>query len=128
MVPVIVVPSPQSIVALKSLAVAFGLASVKVATVMPAIAAPSVPLDRRAAGYERCVGIVCLARSASLPAAHVLDGRANCILALLCVGVRTVDSKAAAALRDNRAGRAGSVAPIDGRGEIAGRRIRIGVG
>ena len=43
-VPAVVVPSPQSMVAVKSLAVAFGLASVKVATVALLIAAPSVPL------------------------------------------------------------------------------------
>ena len=44
MVPLVVVPSPQSIVAVKSLASAFGLASVNVATVAPLSAVPSVPL------------------------------------------------------------------------------------
>ena len=43
-VPAVLVPSPQLMVAVKSLAVAFGLASVKVATVAPLIATPSVPL------------------------------------------------------------------------------------
>jgi hypothetical protein len=43
-VPVVLLPSPQSIVAVKSLAVAFGLASVKVATGMVPVYEPSVPV------------------------------------------------------------------------------------
>ena len=42
--------------------------------------------------------------------------------------MRAVDRKAAAALRDDGAGRARAVAPIDRRGEVARRCIRIGVG
>src|SRR5262249_17248003 len=51
-------------------------------------------------------------------AANVLDAHVDLVLALVRIGVRTINGKAAAALRDDGADRARTVAPIDGRGEI----------
>ena len=65
-----------------------------------------------------------LCRAASL----ILDAHGDVVLGLVHVGVRAVDRKAAGALRDDGAGRAGAVAPINGRGEIARRRIRVRIG
>ena len=84
--------------------------------------------DSRAAGSERCVGDRRATGGAGRAAADVINSYADLVGAFVGVRVTAVNRKAAAVLRDNGAGRAGTVAPIDGRGEIAQRRIRIGVG
>ena len=84
--------------------------------------------DSRAAGGERGVGDRRAAGGGRCAAADVVDGDADRVLALVGIGVRAVDGEAAAVLRDDRAGRGRAVAPIDRRREVAGRRIRVGVG
>ena len=115
--PVLVEPSPQLMVAVKSPLVAARLASVKVATVAPLMAPPSFPLMPAPVAVSAASVMLATARCARGAAALVADRHADRVAALVRIGVAARDGERAVAAAD-RAGAGRAVAPVDRRREV----------
>ena len=130
MVPIEFVPSPQLMVAVKSLRAAFGLASMKVATVA-ARAVPSVPPQRRAGGRQRRIRNRGRAGVGRRAATGVLDRHADGVRAFFRINMREAAHRegaialAVTLLLVKFVGRA--ITPVNHAREVAGRGAGIGV-
>ncbi len=125
----VVVPSPQAMVAVKSPACAWTLASLKVATCTSGVEIPSVALTDSPRGDERGTADGRGAVGTRRAATGVRNRHADRVIAFFGIAVGALDRKTAVAKRDHRRILSGgSVAPIDRRGEVAGRRVDVGIG